>query len=633
MSRAAAWRPAPFVVGLALVLVGFALRARMLRGGNLGFDGGLAVALAASPLRDLLDLSARDVHPPLYYLLLALWWRVAGPGIAPALWPSLALGVVGIAAAWRLGRVVDSLGTPLAVAGLLALAPLAVFDGMAARDFAVLVPAALLSTFVLLRVVECRGAGGRRGIVPLGALYLVGLLSSYYFALTVAAHAALVLWRGRARAAWLAAVAPGGLLLAGWAALSWVRIGATVLGGARPTQSEPPPFPELLSELLQGVVGGSALPHGIGAAGAWASVAAWGAALTFVPFVRLRAEREAPPRAVADLWLVALVGFELTLLGTALVVTLWLRDVAPARYALVILPWAVLLAGLGIAVAASTSRFLGPLYGVFALGPLLLGLWAGWRPVELPKQFWDPRGLVAFLDGDARPDDRVVFISLEQSGYYAALSRTRRPWRIIPIGPRYLEGDLAAETAAKLDPLVGTPGRVRLVLYQGGIAPENRIVRDRLDALAYPSAETRLADSVVLDAVVPPPGTRELEVRGGRYERAALARATLAGDAAPGGLVGLQLEWRAEGPLPGSYSVFVHLLDGRGEKIGQHDAGPADGARQTNTWQSGETVVDRHGLIVPADSRGPYALLVGLYDQAGRLLTEDGADAVRIPVG
>src|SRR5438128_2484147 len=79
-------------------------RARALHQGNLGFEGGLAVALAASPLRELIGLSARDVHPPLYYLALAVWWRLAGPGVAAALWPSLALGSIAIAAAWRLGR-------------------------------------------------------------------------------------------------------------------------------------------------------------------------------------------------------------------------------------------------------------------------------------------------------------------------------------------------------------------------------------------------------------------------------------------------------------------------------------------------------------------------------------------------
>src|SRR5262249_22266894 len=147
---------------------------------------------------------------------------------------------------------------------------------------------------------------------------------------------------------------------------------------------------------------------------------------------------------VTDLWLLGLIGFDLALLGTTLSVALWLRDTAPARYALVILPWGVLLTGLGIAAATSMGRLLGPLYALFAVGPLALGLWAGWRPPELPRALWDPRALVATLD-DARPGDRIAFISLEQAGYYAALSKQRLPWQVIPVGPRYLEGDLVAE--------------------------------------------------------------------------------------------------------------------------------------------------------------------------------------------
>src|SRR5262249_13732451 len=154
------------------------------------------------------------------------------------------------------------------------------------------------------------------------------------------------------------------------------------------------------------------------------------------------------------------------LLGTAATVALWLREPAPARYALVILPWAVLLTGLAIAVAARAGRWLGPFYAAFAVAPLLLGVVAGWPPGQLGRSFFDPRGLVAWLDGATRADDRLVFISLEQAGYYATLTRTPRPWQVVPIGPRYLEGDLVGEAAHKLDPLVATPGRVFLVLYQ-----------------------------------------------------------------------------------------------------------------------------------------------------------------------
>ena len=46
--------------------------------------------------------------------------------------------------------------------------------------------------------------------------------------------------------------------------------------------------------------------------------------------------------------------------------------------------------------------------------------------------------------------------------------------------------------------------------------------------------------------------------------------------------------------------------------------------------RAGEAVLDRHGLRVPAAAGGPYALLVGLYADDGRLHTVDGADAVKI---
>jgi hypothetical protein len=600
---------------LLIALVAFALRARALRGQNLGFDGGLAVALAASPLSELLDLSARDVHPPLYYLALGGWWRLVGPGVAPALWPSLALGVVSVCLMWRLSR-------PAAV--LLALSPLHVYDGMAARDFGALVALTLAATVALMR--------GKWAALAL--LYAVGLLTSYFFLLTVVAHGVWTLWRWGALRRWAAAAGPGMVLIALWAGLSAVRIGAAVASGARPTQTESPGLAPVVSGLLQTVVGGSVLGDSTGAAGAWAIVAAWGAALAFAPFVRRRTTLPEPTTAARHRWLIGVLGFELALVGTALVVALWLRDVAPARYALVILPWAAMLTGLGMATAIGASRFLGPFYGLFVLSPLLLGLWAGWRPVELPKAFWDPSGMAAWLDRTSLAGDQVVFISLEQAGYYEALSDAHLPWRVIPVGPRYLEGNLEAEAADKLDPLVsrivGSPRRVQLVLYQGGIAPEHHVLRNRLATTAFPAAETALADSQVLTYVVPEPGERMLPV-GARYEGAAIESLVLHGMARRGAGFGLTLNWRAEGPTAKPYSVFVHLFDGRGEKVAQHDATPADGVRPTDQWRPGELIADRHGLRVPPVSDGPFSVLVGLYDASGaRLPLVGGGDSIRI---
>jgi hypothetical protein len=58
----------------------------------------------------------------------------------------------------------------------------------------------------------------------------------------------------------------------------------------------------------------------------------------------------------------------------------------------------------------------------------------------------------------------------------------------------------------------------------------------------------------------------------------------------------------------------VHLLDGAGEKIGQHDAPPGGVYYPTSLWQPGEILRDRHTINLPSSlPAGPYALRIGLY--------------------
>src|SRR5262249_19244671 len=136
----------------------------------------------------------------------------------------------------------------------------------------------------------------------------------------------------------------------------------------------------------------------------------------------------------------------------------------------------------------------------FSLAPLVAGLAVGWRPAELPREFFDPRGLARALDEVGRPGHQVVFISLEQAGYYAALARAPPPWPVIPVGPPYPAGAPAAAAAPKVD--VGA-GRVLLVLYQGGIAPQHRILRQYLADRLYPAGQRELADSRLLTSLAP----------------------------------------------------------------------------------------------------------------------------------
>ena len=108
-----------------------------------------------------------------------------------------------------------------------------------------------------------------------------------------------------------------------------------------------------------------------------------------------------------------------------------------------------------------------------------------------------------------------------------------------------------------------------------------------------------------------------------------LAEAALARE---GEVLFLRLQWRADRALVQDYKVFVHAYDAQGELLAQHDSMPALWQRPTTTWSPGETVEDRHALLLPAGKTCEY-LLLGLYepDTGRRLPLADGRDAVRIP--
>jgi 4-amino-4-deoxy-L-arabinose transferase-like glycosyltransferase len=99
----------------------------------------------------------------------------------------------------------------------------------------------------------------------------------------------------------------------------------------------------------------------------------------------------------------------------------------------------------------------------------------------------------------------------------------------------------------------------------------------------------------------------------------------------PGENVPLTLYWQAMGASERPYTVFVHLLDDRGDILGYGDSEPAGGQLPTTGWLAGEYVKDPHEVAIRADAPpGTYRLAIGLYNPATgeRLKTPDGADYI-----
>ncbi len=95
----------------------------------------------------------------------------------------------------------------------------------------------------------------------------------------------------------------------------------------------------------------------------------------------------------------------------------------------------------------------------------------------------------------------------------------------------------------------------------------------------------------------------------------------------PGDAVPLLTYWRVEAPPTARLKVFVHLLDSAGEMVAQHDGLGSPPER----WRTGDLIVQRHTLSLPADRpAGPHTPVIGLYEAQGPgtrlMLWPDDAD-------
>ncbi len=80
-------------------------------------------------------------------------------------------------------------------------------------------------------------------------------------------------------------------------------------------------------------------------------------------------------------------------------------------------------------------------------------------------------------------------------------------------------------------------------------------------------------------------------------------------------VLGITLYWSSLAEMKRDYTVFVHLLDSKGNLIAQRDTEPLDGLYPTSLWGSHEIVRDDYAIPLPRDLKaGDYKVEVGLYE-------------------
>jgi hypothetical protein len=88
-----------------------------------------------------------------------------------------------------------------------------------------------------------------------------------------------------------------------------------------------------------------------------------------------------------------------------------------------------------------------------------------------------------------------------------------------------------------------------------------------------------------------------------------------AGQLKPGDLLKLTLYWQPTERIYERYTVFTHVVDEAGVKVGQKDDEPQRGFEPTILWQPNQTVVDTIEVPIASDATpGSYKLIVGMYN-------------------
>ncbi len=175
------WAAGPGLV--IIVLSAFALRLYKLGAQSLWYDETVSAFLAGQTFPALIAHTARDIHPPGYYILLHLWTGLVGDSEFALAYFSLIFGVLLMPLTYRLARDLIGKGSPAFGAALfVAFSPYNIWYSQEVRMYTL---AASLGVIVTWMAVQAQGnpSQARRrfwlGYVIAAAL---GLYVLYYFA-------------------------------------------------------------------------------------------------------------------------------------------------------------------------------------------------------------------------------------------------------------------------------------------------------------------------------------------------------------------------------------------------------------------------------------------------------------------
>lgn len=171
-------------------IIGIAIYTRLiyLTKADIWHDEGYTAMLIKQPLADIISIATTDVHPPLYYILMHMWYVLFGDTVTALRGFSVVCGIATIILLFFLTQKLFSKKIAVVGAFFAAIGPFLVRYSDEARMYALAALIGVAATYVFVKAVASTSTGGKRWWLVYGALMAAGMYTQYFLALLLPAH-------------------------------------------------------------------------------------------------------------------------------------------------------------------------------------------------------------------------------------------------------------------------------------------------------------------------------------------------------------------------------------------------------------------------------------------------------------
>lgn len=586
-----------------LILLAFILRVFRLGSQSLWFDEGWSWHLATMPLAEMIEVTAGDRSPVLYYGLLHGWMGLVGQSEFAMRYLSVFADVVTLALLLAFGRgLMRGKSGPrwgYSIPALLwAVSPMAIWFAQETRMYALVGTFCMASSYALWRWVE-PSASTRAARTPwliTSASCLAAAIHSHYYAIfLLPAHGCIVLGWAVSTRQIKRYVLPYTLAVVGimTTVIPWLIYAAR---GFAYSDGFVFPLNTIDGRLMEWarafISGGFSAPS----VTQWQLLLGLALALQILAFAWLRRWR-------ALMFVLAIAILPLLSATIAVRLVYPYKSVFHARYLIYAAPALCLL----FAAVRPRLSLLAP----FAL----LAMWlpnviANYTDPNITRD--DTRAAVQHITEALAPGDVVVMQRDNFAAHYYGLKGAN-----ILAAPKGLHGTLTNETQIVNEINTQAAKRVRLMLWQDDVVDPQRLLESTLWANGFQIGELNYRQIRLplfqVQSPLRPITFSPITAQFG--EALALNGVWLRPSAIAGDWFYVVLRWQPLRPIPADYKVFIHVIDATGKLVFQRDKLALSELMPMSAWPTDQPLRDPYAVVVPADlPAGEYRVVLGVYD-------------------